>query len=98
MEGRVVVGRETCGRDVTVRRGVDGRAVGGRDVWGRVTRVPEFCGIERTVPVEFRRTVRFDPSEGRPLDPERTAGWLGRELDERDAAGARREGDDRTAG
>lgn len=52
--------------------------------------MPEFCGIDRTVPVVFRRAVRFVPSEGRPVDPDRTAGWLGRCVDEREAAGARR--------
>lgn len=40
----------------------------------------------------FRRTVRFVPSDGRPVDPDRTAGWLARVADVRDDTGARRVG------
>ncbi|MFI4897914.1 MAG: hypothetical protein ACIARR_08820 [Phycisphaerales bacterium JB059] len=46
----------------------------------------------------FRRTVRFEPSAGRPVEPVRTAGWLGREVVGRDDTGARRVGAERIAG
>jgi hypothetical protein len=91
--GRDVVGREVTGREVV------GREVVGRDVFAGCRVVGrDGCRRDCTTPVVFRRTVRFEPSEGRPVEPLRTAGWLGRVAVDRDDTGARRVGAERIAG